>query len=538
MVRSIPLVMSYDEENYPSLTLELIRKLTGSDHIIINYNALGVESISLNNIIIPTDIHGRLFINYRGDRKSFKYISAVDIYNNNYDKTEIEGKVVLIGTTARGLLTLRQTPFSSALPDVEIHANALDTIISANFLSEPIGVDVINIFIIFLVSFLTVMISRYTRIGRTLFIIIALFLMIGSINYYILFFEGIIFDIFLPFFTIIIATIITIFVNYYYVHKEGSGVKNKLAQKIALDMKDNLTTKSLGKNRHAMQRDITVMFSDVRGFTNISEAIPNAETLIDFMNDYMTPMTEIIMKNHGTVDKYIGDAIMAYWNAPTLLVNHAEHAVIATMEQLHALDKLNEDIKNNPKYESIMNMSLKMGIPIIDVGIGINTGSAVAGEMGSSIRSDYTVIGDSVNLGARLESLCKYYNSKCNISNFTKERLTGDYIYRYLDLVTVKGKSEPVEIWQIHDFNRDENLHKLYDCTKRELVNELSLYHEAIDLYKGEMFGVALKIFKSLTKRKNKTNAKIYDIYIQRCEVYIKCAPLDFNGIFKHTTKE
>lgn len=287
----------------------------------------------------------------------------------------------------------------------------------------------------------------------------------------------------------------------------------------------------------ALDKEVTITFSDVRGFTNISECMPNANVLIEFMNRYMNPMTQIIIKEKGTIDKFIGDAIMAYWNAPGNVENHAERAVIATLEQLHALDDLNEELKKDERFASVVEMSERKGIPIIDIGIGINTGVCVVGEMGSDERSDYTVIGDPVNLGARLESLCKFYNSKCNISNFTKAQLSGDYIYRFLDLVTVKGKSEPIEIWQIVDYDRDENLHKLYPVSRERLDEELELYNKAIALYKGANFKDALEIFKNIDGWEDKTNKAIYKIYIERCEHYIQEPPKNFNGVFAHTTK-
>ena len=257
-----------------------------------------------------------------------------------------------------------------------------------------------------------------------------------------------------------------------------------------------------------MDKEITVFFSDVRNFTNISEAMPNAKVLIEFLNEYMDPMTQIIIQQHGTVDKFIGDAIMAYWNAPGDVPDHAERALVATLEQLHMLDELNTKVKKDPRFENVVKMAEEKGVEPIDIGIGLNTGIAVAGEMGSRQRSDYTVIGDPVNLGARLESLCKYYNSKCNISNFTKEKLAGDYIFRFLDLVTVKGKKEPVEIWQVIDYDRDESFHKLYEVTREKLDEELNLYNKAIALYKDAKFAEALELFKGLDSREDKTNKK------------------------------
>lgn len=254
------------------------------------------------------------------------------------------------------------------------------------------------------------------------------------------------------------------------------------------------------------------------------------------MNTYMDPMTEIIIKSGGTVDKFIGDAIMAYWNAPLAVEDHADKAVSATLEQLHHLKMLNESIRANPDFINAVKMADKKGVPVIDIGIGLNTGVAIVGEMGSSDRSDYTVIGDPINLGARLESLCKYYNSKLNISNFTKEQLKGEYIFRFLDLVTVKGKSEPIEIWQIHDFDKERE-HSLYGVSKEQINKELTLYHHAISLYKQASFQEALVIFQEIERWDNKTNQAIYNIYIERCLHYIEFPPVAFNGVFEHTTK-
>jgi adenylate cyclase len=227
---------------------------------------------------------------------------------------------------------------------------------------------------------------------------------------------------------------------------------------------------------------------------------------------------------------------MAYWNAPHDVENHADKAVVASLKQLYKLQSLNDDLRANPEFENVVKMADSNHIPIVDIGIGLNTGVAIVGEMGSKKRSDYTVIGDPINLGSRLESLCKYYNSRLNISNFTKNKLQGKYIFRFLDLVTVKGKKEPIEIWQIHDYAevKDETL---FNINRNELLKELDYYHQAIELYKTEKFEEALKIFKEINGWKNKTNLKIYDIYIERCEHYIENPPKDFNGVFVHTTK-
>jgi adenylate cyclase len=314
-------------------------------------------------------------------------------------------------------------------------------------------------------------------------------------------------------------------------------IKGKFATKVSPAVMEDILANPNSDVLGGKEREITVFFSDVRNFTNISEAAGDPKVLISFMNEYMDPMTEIIVASNGTVDKFIGDAIMAYWNAPQDVPDHADKAVTATLEQLHAVGELNKKLRLDPRFEKIVHMSDSIGKPIVDIGIGLNTGVAIVGEMGSSSRADYTVIGDPINLGARLESLCKYYDSKCNISNFTKSKLTGNYIFRFLDFVTVKGKKEPIEIWQVHDFENGKNGQFLFKESKEQLIKELELYHHGIELYKAAQFQEALDLFKDMNTWKTKSNKNVYEMYIERCEHYIAEPPVDFNGVFVHTTK-
>jgi len=538
MVRNVPLVIRYDGQMYPSLSLEILRISLGVSKIIVNYNSIGVENISVGDLIIPTDKYGRLVVNYRGAKNNFKYVSASDIYNNTFNKKEFEGKIILLGTSAAGLMDLRAIPFDSFFPGIEIHANAIDNMIVQDFLSKPLEIYTLDMLIIFILSFLAVMLVTYTPFWINPFVLIISGVLFSIFTYFILFDYGIILNIFLPLFAIFLGTVISTFLDYIFEVKKEQQIKKKFATKVSVDVMNALLLDMENNNFQAMQREVTITFSDVRGFTNISEAMPNAQTLIDFMNDYMTPMTKIIMNYKGTIDKYIGDAIMSYWNAPSSIDNHASLAVDASLEQLHALYNVNKKIRKNKKYENVIEMSNRNNVEIIDIGIGINTGKSTVGEMGSKIRSDYTVIGDPVNLASRLESLCKFYNSKLNISNFTKEQIDEKkYIFRFLDLVRVKGKKEPVEIWQIHDYSNKIKSMTLYECDKDELQNELNRYHNAIKLYKEQNFNEALNIFKSLDDLKIKTNKNIYKIYIKRCETYIQNPPMNFDGVFEHTTK-
>ena len=538
IIRSVPLVMKYDGVVYPSLSMEMIRIMSESNKVYINYEEeIGVQSIESGPFSIPTDSFGRLLVNYRGPSFTYPYISAADIFNGSFNHKDVEGKFVLIGTSAAGLMDLRAMPYDNVYPGVEVHANVIDNIIQGDFISKPSWVLSADIAVIFFVGITLAILLGHQSAFMTLVVLVFVIMAQLSFNYYMLFVEGIAMNILFDIFILSISIyIISMVLNYFLETKQKNMIKGKFASKVSSDVMEDILKHADSDALNGDEREITVFFSDVRGFTNISEAMGDAKLLIEFMNNIMDPMTEIIIEEHGTVDKYIGDAIMAYWNAPHDVENHADRAVIASLRQLYELKILNENLRNNIKYENVTKMADNSHIPIVDIGIGLNSGVAIVGEMGSKRRSDYTVIGDPINLGARLESLCKYYNSRLNISNFTKSKLKGDYIYRFLDLVTVKGKKEPIEIWQIHDYVKVDG-DTLFNLDRVVLLKELDYYHKAIELYKSEKFEEALKIFKDINGWENKSNLKIYDIYIERCEHYIQNPPKDFNGVFVHTTK-
>lgn len=513
IIRSVPLVIRYNEQLYPSLAFELLRAALDVKKVVVNYNDLGVQDVTLGDITIPTDRYGRIIVNYRGKEKTFKYVSAADIVNNTFNPADIEGKVVLIGTSAAGLFDLRATPFESVFPGVEVHANVIDNILQGDFLYKPSWADGANIVHILVLTLLVFLVIINLNIYFIPLAFAAFLAADVSLIYYTLFYDGIILNIFFPIFTVVVTGAVAILVNYLFEIRQSNLIKNKFASKVSPKVMEDLL-KNENNTLQGQSKEVTVFFSDVRGFTNISEAMPNAKALIEFLNEYMEPMSDIIMRHEGTIDKFIGDAIMAYWNAPSDVKNHQDKAVKASLEQIKHLKILNEKLIRENK-------------PTIDIGIGLNCGVAVVGEMGSSGRSDYTVIGDPINLGARLESLCKYYDSKLNISNFMKENLKEQYILRFLDLVKVKGKTEPVEIWQVLDFGE----------ALGELKEELETYHEAIEWYKNSQFTKALEAFKILESNPLKTNKNIYKMYIERCEHYIQTPPQNFDGVFEHTSK-
>ncbi len=537
VIRSVPLVIKYGDQLYPSLALEIVRVYHGVESIYINYSNLGVENIQIDSLKIPTDRHGRFMVNYNGPNHTFKYYSASDIFNNNFNQEEFVDKIVIIGTTASGLNDMRAIPFEPIYPGVEVHANIIDNMISKNFLYIPTWANGANLTLLLSVIILTVILVRFSPLWFNPFIFL---LMISSTLYYIyylLFDYGIVLNSFLPIVAIILSVLIATFIEYLFEIKKEQIIKEKFASKVSKEIMENLIINE-NNNFSATEKEVTIFFSNLKNFSYISEHIPSAHILIEFLNKYMDPMTEIIIQEKGTVDKFMGDSIMAYWNAPSNLPNHADAALRTALLQLYKVKELNKHLVNNKQFKEVVDICDDIDIDTISINIGLNTGEVIVGEMGSKIRSDYTIIGDAVNIGFKLESLCKYYDSKCNISNFTKWQLKENYIFRFLDIVIVKGQSKPIQIWEVIDFDKNDESNTLYDISREKLDQELDTYHRALDMYQNSYFKEALEIFTEIDNWEYKENSKIYKIYISRCEYYIKNPPKDFDAVFRHTTKE
>lgn len=520
ITRSVPLIIRYENQLYPSLVLEMIRAANNIQKVTVNYNHLGVESIGLGDFFIPTDKNGRLLINFRGKEKSFKYISAIDILEDKIAPNELAGKILFIGTSAAGLFDLRATPFETVFPGVEIHANAMDNILNGEYITSPYWVEGANILSVILIAFFVALIVYFSPLAFIPFAFVVLFLGIGFLNYYILFTHHISLNTFLSFVALMLSFSFSMLINYFYESKQKELIKQKFSSKVSKSVMEDILKSGENDILSAKDRVVTVFFSDIRGFTSISEEMANPRALIEYLNRYLNPVTDIIIKNGGTIDKYIGDAVMAYWNAPADLLNHQDKAIKASLEQFVFLKQINPILEEEK-------------LPKIDIGIGINTGNVTVGEMGSIERSDYTIIGDAVNLGSRLESLCKTYGAKLIISEFTKNGLKEEYILRNLDLVRVKGKSEAIEIFELIDYKTNPIL--IDDLQKT--LTEINLFNSAISHYRKSEFQIALDIFKEIEVTFNPINTTIYQIYIKRCEYFIENPPIDFDGIFTHRLK-
>jgi len=504
VVRYVPLLFSYEGSIYPSLTLEMIRAMLGVKVVEIYYDENGIAGLKVGNLEIPTDRYGRIFVNYRGG-KSYRYISAVDIYNNNFDKKDLEGKILLFGTSAAGLLDLRSTPFSSVFPGVEIHANVLDNIINAEFISSPsylLGENIVNIFVSVLV--LALILSFLSPFVSLIFSLLYIGLMFYYF-YYEMFHIGILLNFLYPFLAVVITIFYLLFNKLFVESKQKEIIKKKFATKVSPAVVDELLKDEVDFS--AKEREITIFFSDIRNFTTISEEFGSAKRLVEYLNSYLSKMSDIVIDANGTIDKYIGDAVMAYWNAPVSQKLHADLAVGCAIRQLESLKELNKTLT-----------------PPISIGIGIHTGVATVGEIGSQNRSDFTIIGDSVNLCSRLEGLTKAYGAKIIISEDTKKLLKDSYKIRELDLVQVKGKNKSIKIFEVLGFGE-------FDPAEQEREK---FYLKALEFYRSADFKEAMSLFTQLHK---KYGSFLYEVYIKRCQELIKQDVKDFDGVYRFVTK-
>ncbi len=414
VVRRLPLAIQSGGQDWPAFSLAIAR-LAG----------VPVEGLTENI----------LRVNFAGPPGSFQTISFADVYQKKVSAETFNDKIVLVGVTSPDLHDNQMTPFSlgQAMAGVEIHANALDTILNQNFLREASRRNILSF--IFLLAMAVGLIFSLTRL-----LWLAAFLSLAVWLTYLLaalvaFGQGLILNLVYPSLAFILSLII-ILAYYYFSESQAKRYLRQsfqfyLAPGVIEEIIKNPASLKLG----GQKKDMTVLFSDIRGFTTLSEKT-DPEKLVALLNEYFTAMTEVILQTGGVLDKFIGDAIMAFWGAPQEASNHAQLACEAALKMTERLIILKKDWA-------------KRGLPEINIGIGLNSGEMVVGNIGSTTRFNYTVIGDNVNLASRLEGLNKQYQAGIIISQFTYERVKDNFACEYLDKVNVKGKGVPVEIYKL-----------------------------------------------------------------------------------------
>ena len=515
--RRVPLLQIYDGKIYESLAFGLFRSAIDSPPIEIQIEdsdeteAL-INKINVGNYQIPVDQESNILVPYRGYWKSFPYISIVDVLNKSTPVEALKDAIVIIGTSAAGLKDLRTTPFETGYPGVEVHANIISGIIEGRVKDQPSYTYALEFLLLLALGILlTYMMPRLSPLFTTLATGLILFLLIAG-NLYA--WQEL--NLVLPLTNslLLVVTLFGLHMSYgFFIESYNKRQITRLfGQYVPPELVDELSEHPEVLSVDGETREMSVLFSDVRSFTTISENL-NPKELTQFINGFLTPMTRIIHQNRGTIDKYMGDAIMAFWGAPLTDEQHARNTLIAGLEMIDEMKNLSAEFKQR-------------GWPEIKIGVGINSGPMNVGNMGSEFRMAYTVLGDTVNLGSRLEGLTKNYGVEIIVSEYTKE-MVQDYEYRFLDQVRVKGKDQPVNIY--------EPLGKKSELNEQR-KNELDQYRNALESFFSQDWDTACEQFSEL--QIDFPERKIYNIYFERANIYKDAPPSkDWDGIFTHTSK-
>jgi adenylate cyclase len=506
-IRWSPLAVRCRETLYPSFALELVRAYLKAPSPDIYISEDGIYKVVIGDIEIPTNARGELLINYRGPVRTFPYYSFVDIIRGRVDAEKIDGKIALIGTSAVGTYDLRVTPIGSDFPGTEINATIIDNILHRRFISMPVWVQYLNILIVLLFGVLLGLVIP--RVSAWFGALIGIALTGGWIMFtqYMFVSKNIWIAVLPPLLTIAIGYSVINLIRYITVERTGKQIREAfqyyVPELVVHEILKNPSMLTLGGDR----KEITVLFSDIKGFTSLSEEL-SPEELVNILNEYLSVMTEVVFSHRGLLDKYIGDAIMAVYGAPLPQPDHPLQACMTAIDMMAELDRLMVRWK-------------AMGRPALSIRIGINTGYAAVGNMGSKKRFDYTVMGDTVNLASRLENLNKQYETTCLVTEYTYLRASDDIAFRELDLVRVRGKHIPGKIYEM--------IGKKGQFPERE--DAAALFARGLSLVRSRRWEEAYTLFETL---KNEIPGDIpTQIYLARIEKALADPPPpDWDGVF------
>jgi adenylate cyclase len=441
IVRRVPVVAVADGTVVPSLSLEMLRVATGSGAILVKSDASGVRSVGVDDFEIPTDGKGRVWIHFSSFNPG-RYVSAIDLLQGRVPADRLAGKMVLIGTSAAGLLDLKVTPIHPALPGVELHAQLLESALTGSTLSRPTYTAFIEILLATLLSLTLIALVPRVNAG-TLFVLGGTTAAVTlGVSWYCFFFPNLLIDYTFPLISSFVVYAALVFTNYVTVSADRYRIRSAFSQYLSPDLVEQLAQSPEKLTLGGEQRVLTVLFSDVRGFTAISELYKDdPQGLTTLINRLFTPLTKDIMERRGTIDKYMGDAIMAFWNAPLADPTHEVNACEAACAMLDSLEALNEQRQGEAGDDQL--------VPPLRIGIGLNTGLCAVGNFGSDLHFNYSVLGDTVNLASRLEGMTKHYGVPIIIGERTAQAVLNRFAVLEIDHLQVRGKRELERIFTV-----------------------------------------------------------------------------------------
>jgi adenylate cyclase len=509
VIRRMYPVINYSNSYFLSFEFQLLKLYTGASPAEISF--IPGHQLKIKDKMVPLEKDSSMLINFNCLPQTRVCYSVVDVLTDAVPPETFKDKIVVIGHRASGIATLESTPLSTTVPGIELIIDTLNTVLTGEYITK-IG-KMQEIFMMILIGVLMgVLITHFKPVGGVIFTA-GIFVVYVIINYVLFAKFRISATIIYPSLLIFFSDLAVVLYKYATEEKEKKWIKGAFSTYVSASVVDKLMKNPETLALGGVQREMTVFFSDIAGFTTISESLSPTE-LVSFINEYLDSMTQLIFKHEGTLDKYIGDAIMAFWNAPADQADHALKGVKAAldcMEQLHVLQQ---------KWSG-------EGKAPFNIRIGLNSGQMLVGNMGSTTKMNYTIMGDSVNLGSRLEAANKEYGTNIMMSEFTKAHVDKQIESRELDLITVKGKNKPIAVYEVLGMK---------GMLKPDKVKSVGLYMQGVACYKNKQWTEALDLFnKTLAVDPNDGPSKTY---IKRCIEFQKNPPADdWDGVWRMKTK-
>ncbi|HEX4870605.1 MAG TPA: adenylate/guanylate cyclase domain-containing protein [Moraxellaceae bacterium] len=523
VIRRSPLVLMNDNKVYTALSLELARLYLDAPFIEVRpVRCRGgmtcVESVRIGNRVLPTDEHGMALVPYRGGRGSFTYVSAASVLRGQVPAGVFKGAIALVGTSALGLADLRLTPLQTQYPGVEVHANLLEAMLQSGpgqdyFYFRPDWEPGATFFLLILSGLLLALALPRLEPGSMLVGVVAWFAVLLLGNFALWKFAR--FD--LPLAALLLMGFLiasfNIFAGFLRATRQRREIKAMFGQYVPPAHVEQMLASPDAVSLEGESREMTVLFSDVRNFTTLSEGL-SAQELKQLLNRYFTPITQIIFDHQGTIDKYVGDMVMAFWNAPLADADHARHAIAAALAM-------------QQKVESLKAEFAASGLPEINIGVGINTGLMNVGDMGSEFRRAYTVLGDAVNLASRLEGITKFYGVKVLVGEATMAQAP-DYLYRCVDRLIVKGKHEPITVY--------EPVCLLAEASESRRAR-VEKYNDAVACYFARQWDEAEAALRELAAQD--PGRRLYRVFLERIDELRRHPDRSahWTGVYEHTAK-
>jgi adenylate cyclase len=524
IIRRVPMIMQAQGAMVPALSMEVLRVVTDSGAILVRTDEVGVQSVAVPGLELPTDQNGRLWVHFDRHDPS-RYVSATDVLQGRTLRDNVEGKLVLIGTSAAGLLDVKTTPVAAAMPGVEVHAQILESAIANSLLTYPNYAIGAELLVAVLVGLAIIMVAPMVRASTVIALGAIVVAGLMGVSWYLFSQHNLLIDFTYPLMASGFVYLTLIFINYFQEQKQRQQIRAAFGYYLSPALVEQLARSPEKLVLGGEERRMTILFSDVRGFTTISEHYKHdPQGLTRLMNRFLTPLTNAIIECNGTIDKYIGDAIMAFWNAPLDDPQQEVNACEAALEMLARADRLNQEFKREADQNGGKYMPLR-------VGIGLNTGPCVVGNMGSDFRFNYSVLGDTVNVASRLEARTKDYRIPVIIGEGTARKAKEKFATMEIDRIQVKGKTEPETVFTVlgrAELRRDPNFQELHVLTTKML-----------QYYREQNWTRALDTIEPCRKAAEGFGVgALYHMYAERIEAFRhNPPPPGWNGVYEAESK-